>query len=203
MPVTCALVSVIGPPAVGKTTLAERLAAELPAELIREDYGGNPFLAEAYAGVAQARLPSQLYFLMSRVGQLALLGWPGGGVRVTDYGFCQDRIFAGSTLSADDWTVYDRTASRLDRLVKPPEVLIHLDADEATLLARMAARGRAHERFITAEFLAALRRSYTQAADQADCKVLRVDAAGTDLRNALTCAPLIEQVRSALAAAGR
>lgn len=200
---TCALVSVIGPPAVGKTTLAEHLAAELPAELIREDYAGNPFLADAYGGVAQARLPSQLYFLMSRVGQLALLGWPQRGVRVTDYGFCQDRIFARSTLSGDDWKVYERTAGRLGRLVKPPDVLIHLDADEATLLSRMAARGRPHERFITAEFLSAMRRSYAQAANEADCAVLRADACQTDLRTAAACAPLIEQVRSALKATGR
>jgi deoxyadenosine/deoxycytidine kinase len=201
--VTCALVSVIGPPAVGKTTLAERLAGELPAELLREDYAGNPFLADAYAGVARARLPSQLHFLMSRVGQLSLLGWPAGGVRVTDYGFCQDRIFAKATLSQDDWKVYERTATRLGRLVKPPDVLIHLDADEATLLARMAARGRPHERFITAEFLSAMRQSYAQAAGEADCCVLRADAGRTDLRAAEAAGPLVEQVRSALAGAGR
>jgi deoxyadenosine/deoxycytidine kinase len=197
------LISVIGPPAVGKTTLAERLAAELSAELLREDYAGNPFLADAYGGVAQARLPSQLYFLMSRVGQLSLLAWPAGGVRVTDYGFCQDRIFARATLSEDDWKVYERTAVHLGRLIKPPDVLIHLDADEATLLARMAARGRPHERFITAEFLSAMRRSYSQASEQVDCRVLRADAGRTDLRTAAACAPLVEQVRSALGGAGR
>jgi deoxyadenosine/deoxycytidine kinase len=199
--VTCALVSIIGPPAVGKTTLAEHLAQRLPAELLREDYAGNPFLAEAYAGVAQARLPSQLYFLMSRVGQLTLLGWPAEGVRVTDYGFCQDRLFARATLSADDWKAYERAAGHLARLIKPPDVLIHLDADEATLLERMAARGRPHERFITAEFLSAMRQSYAQAAGEADCCVLRADAGQTDLRSAAACAPLIEQVRSALAGA--
>jgi deoxyadenosine/deoxycytidine kinase len=197
--VTCALVSIIGPPAAGKTTLAEHLAAELPAELIREDYAGNPFLLEAYSGVAGARLPSQLYFLMSRVGQLSLLGWPESGLRVSDYGFCQDRLFARATLSAEDWPVYERAADRLGRLVKPPHVLIHLDADEATLLARMAASARAHERFIAADFLSALRRSYTEAAQQADCPVLRVDGA-MDLRQPARRAPLIEQIHSALKA---
>ncbi len=199
---SCALVSVIGPPAVGKTTLAEHLAAELPAEMIREDYAGNPFLADGYGGVAQARLPSQLYFLMSRVGQLSLLGWPERGVRVTDYGFCQDGIFARVTLSQADWTTYEHAAVRLGQLVKPPDVLIHLDADEATLLSRIAVRGRAHERFITAEFLTALRQAYAQAADQASCAVLRLNGA-TDLREFASRAPLIEQVRSALVAPGR
>jgi len=201
--VTAALVSIIGPPASGKTTLAERLAAELPAELVREDYAGNPFLVEAYGGVAQARLPSQLYFLMSRVGQLSLLAWPEQGVRVSDYGFCQDRIFAQVTLSAEDWSAYQRAADRLGRLIRPPDVLIHLDADEATLLARIAARGRAFERAITAQFLAAMRRSYAQAAAEVGCPVLRVDTMVTDLRNAAACAPLVAQVRSALEALRR
>jgi deoxyguanosine kinase len=199
--VTCALVSVIGPPAVGKTTMAEHLASLLPAELIREDYGGNPFLADAYGGVAQARLPSQLYFLMSRVGQLSLLAWPEGGVRVTDYGFCQDRLFARATLPPDDWRAYEHTAKRLDRLVKLPDVIIHLDADEATLLSRMAIRGRAHERFITREFLSAMRQSFAQVAAEAACKVLRVDTAAVDLREAAARAPLVKQVCAALVAA--
>lgn len=196
---TCALVSIIGPPAVGKTTLAERLAAALPAELLREDYAGNPFLADAYAGVAPARLPSQLYFLMSRVGQLSLLAWPPDGVRITDYGFCQDRIFAHATLSPDDWQTYQRLAAHLARLVKQPDLLIHLDADEPTLLARIAARARPHERFITHQFLAAMRQSYAHAADEAACRVLRADAAATDLRDPATSAPLVDQVRQALA----
>lgn len=200
---TPALVSIIGPPAVGKTTLAEYLAAELPAEMIPEDYAGNPFVFDAYGGVAEARLPSQLYFLMSRVGQLSLLTWPQDGVRVTDYGFCQDRIFATATLSAEDLRVYDRTAGRLGRLVKQPDVLVHLDADEETLLARIAARGRAHERFITAEFLAGLRRSYAQAASEAACCAIAVDCRTVDLRDAACRSRLVEQVRSTLAAAGR
>ncbi len=168
--------------------------------MVREDYAGNPFLADGYGGVAQARLPSQLYFLISRVGQLSLLGWPEQGVRVTDYGFCQDRIFARATLSQADWATYEHTAARLGRLVKPPNVLIHLDADEAALLSRIAVRGRAHEQFFTAEFLSALRQAYAQAADQVGCAVLRVDTVAADLRAAAACIPLVAQVRSALAA---
>ena len=41
------LISIIGPPASGKTTLAESLCADLEAELVREDYAGNAFLADS------------------------------------------------------------------------------------------------------------------------------------------------------------
>ena len=94
------LVSIIGPVASGKTLLAEKLSAELPAGLIREDYAGNPFLADSWAGQDDKLLAGQLYFLMSRVKQLALSAWPDDGTFVSDYGFCQDRIFAEIRLCA-------------------------------------------------------------------------------------------------------
>jgi deoxyadenosine/deoxycytidine kinase len=65
------LISIIGPVAVGKTTLAEALARELPGDVLYEDYASNPFLAESFTTQAELMLPSQLYFLLSRVRQLS------------------------------------------------------------------------------------------------------------------------------------
>ena len=118
------LISIIGPPAVGKTTLAEGLSTELPGELIYEDYEGNPFLADSYTGGGDACLPAQLYYLMSRVKQLALAAWPVEGRFISDYGFCQDRIFAERRLGADDLKLYRRVARRVEGLVKGPDVLL-------------------------------------------------------------------------------
>ena len=114
------LISIIGPPAVGKTTLACCLADDMPASLIREDYQGNPFLVESYLGSPEACLPAQIHFLMSRVGQLALAAWPAEGLVVSDYGFCQDHIYAAAKLSADELRLYDRLARRLGRLADSP-----------------------------------------------------------------------------------
>ena len=195
------LISIIGPPAAGKTTLASALAGQLPAEIIKEDYAGNPFLAESFAGDAAARLPGQLYFLMSRLGQLAISSWPGEGVFVSDYGYCQDRIFAGLILEPDDLRLYERIARRIDGIVQPPHLLIHLDADPSTLLERIDKRGRQFERAMFADFLQSLRNAHRQAvqsARQAGCPIISLDTAGHDFRQGSQLARLVEQIRQVL-----
>ena len=74
-----ALISIIGPPASGKTTMAHWLAEALPGRLILEDYAGNPFLPGSYQGREELALPAQLYFLFSRVSQLNREAWAGQG----------------------------------------------------------------------------------------------------------------------------
>jgi deoxyadenosine/deoxycytidine kinase len=192
------LISVIGPPASGKTTLAERLSAELPATLIRENYAGNPFLTESYLGRREARLPGQLYFLVSRVGQFSRLTWPSSGLLVSDYGFCQDRIYARARLEDGDYRVYDRLARRVGGLVHPPNLLILLDAADETLLDRIARRGREFERVMDKVFLTAIRRAYNEAVRRAKCPVLRIDCDETDVREVSARASLVEEIRGRL-----
>ncbi|MCY2927719.1 MAG: deoxynucleoside kinase, partial [Planctomycetota bacterium] len=181
-----------------KTTLAELLAIELPAALLREDFEGNPFLAESYVGEASARLPAQLYYLMSRVKQLARATWPGDGVAVADYGICQDRLFAEMRLPADDFPLYEQLWDRLLPLVRPVDVLVSLDCPEEALLARIARRGRAFEASMDRAFLAAQRTAYAAMTGGAQCKILRVDTGSHDIRRASVRAELVKQIREML-----
>lgn len=190
------LVSIMGPVGVGKTTLARHLAAELPARLIEEDYQGNPFLEEAYAGVPDARSPAQAYFLLSRVKQLDRRGLDG--LAVSDYAFRQDAIFAACNLAGQDLRAYRRLARVAGKYVQPPSVMIHLDAAEPTLLERMAARGRSFERNITAEFLSRLRQAYRRAAAQVRRPVLAVDCEQVNLIDPLRRAELLARLHKAL-----
>ena len=176
------LISIIGPPAAGKTTLAEHLAAELPAGLILEDYAGNPFLAESYAASPHFRLPAQLHFLMSRVGQLSRSTWPADGLVVCDYGFCQDRIYAADRLSKVDMLLYDQVSCRLEGLVHQPGLIIHLDAPATVLLERIAQRGRDFEKTMTDEFISSMRQAYNEIIAPAGCRIIRIDSRCNDLR---------------------
>jgi len=192
------LISIIGLPASGKTTLAELLAMELPARLVRENYEGNPFLAESYAGPASTRLPAQLFYLLSRVSQLSAGHWPGDGLTVSDYGFCQDRVYATHRLSPDELAAYEPVHARLSALVHPPDVLVYLDAEPEVLLERIARRGRRFEQAMTADFLADMRRAYGEVVAAAGCPVLTVRCDEVDIRNYRPRAELTERIRRAL-----
>ncbi|MDP6542477.1 MAG: deoxynucleoside kinase [Phycisphaerae bacterium] len=192
---SASLISIIGPPAVGKTTLAEHLAAEMGGRLICEDFEGNPFLADSYVGDREACLPAQLFFLLSRVKQLSLGDWPAEGLTVSDYGFCQDRIYAAAKLTEDEMVLYSRVARRVGGLVCPPSVIVHLDAPEEVLLSRIAARGREYEKAMTPEFLKEMRRAYNDIDQSAGCPVIRVETDAADIRDADARNELIARIR--------
>ena len=155
-------------------------------------------MARAYAGDARACLPAQIHYLISRVEQLARWTWPAEGLVVSDYGFCQDRIYARSTLSGADWDAYIRLADRLAPRVQPPDVIVHLEASDPLLLARIARRGRDFERRIDAGFLSTMRDAYNDLEARVDCSVIRADCDTTDLRGGAARAELIAKIREVL-----
>ena len=192
------LISVIGPPAVGKTTLAELLAEELPATLVLEDYAGNPFLADSYMGKDELRLPAQIFYLLSRVQQLSAACWPGDGLVVSDYGFCQDGLYARTRLGDGDLEIYEPIAERLAPAVHPADVLIRLDASVPLLLERLAARGRGFEKAMGAEFISTMRRGYDEIVRTAQCPVVPVDCDEVDIREAAWRGRLVDRIRAEL-----
>jgi deoxyadenosine/deoxycytidine kinase len=192
------LISLIGPPAVGKTTLAEALAERLGAYLVREDYAGNPFLAGSYVGPEAMRLPGQLYFLLSRVAQLSPASLNGHALIVSDYGFCQDDVFARLRLSPADYRLYRPVLDRCREQVRAPDVVVAMDASPATLLERIARRGRPFESAMDEAFLQTMREAYRRLRSELACPVLAVDGDACDVRDPAACAELIEQLRGVL-----
>jgi len=192
------LISIIGPVAVGKTTLAEYLSRALPARIFREDYEGNPFLAESFCGEETLALPSQLHFLFMRVRQLAVGTWPSDGLVVTDYGFCQDRLYAKIKLRKDDMETYEQLRRQVEGLVAPPSVVIHLDAPVETLLRRIQARGRPFEAAYDADYLERLRQAHFDVALPPDCRKISINCETVDLLDAGCREHIVEQIREAL-----
>jgi deoxyguanosine kinase len=192
------LISVIGPPAAGKTTLAQSLTEALEAKLLREDFEGNPFLSDSYTGNAAAALPAQIYYLLSRVAQLNCAHWPETGVVVSDYGLCQDRIYACEKLSVDELAIYTTLAGRLAEQTVTPSVIIHLDASVETLLARIAARGRGFEQGMDEAFLSRMRLAYNDIEEHCSCPVVRVDTDETDVLSDLARQAILDEIRAIL-----
>ncbi|MBT3278764.1 MAG: deoxynucleoside kinase [Phycisphaerales bacterium] len=193
------LISIMGPIGVGKTTLAEHLAEELGAELVLEDFAGNPYLADSCRGRNDLILPSQVYFLMTRARQLAREHWDSReGLAVSDYAFCQDELYARLKLVPQELAIYRALLEPTMGLVTRPRVLIHLDAPLEVLCDRIAGRGREFESWYTEEFLAAHRQAHWDYQPPAGVKLLRVNTAESDLREDSTREKLGRMIRAVL-----
>jgi deoxyguanosine kinase len=197
--VSAALITIVGPPGVGKTTLARGLSEMLSARLILEDYKGNPFLRDAYVQGGDVNLPCQLYFLMSRARQLARSTWPEAGIVVSDYDFCQDRLYARRRLSEEDYRLYDDVARRVSPHICRADVMIHLDADVPELISRIRRRGRSFEKAMDAEFLDEMRRAYYLDDLERDARrMIRIDTQRRDPRDPHVLVKLAARIQQEL-----
>jgi deoxyadenosine/deoxycytidine kinase len=191
-----------GPIGAGKTTLSQLLAQHLGTELIMEDVDGNEFLPDFYLDRHRWALPMQLWFLTARHKQL-LTELPEDRGIVADYTFAKDRIFAGMLLEDRDLRLYERIASGL-RILRRPDLVVYLDADDDVLIDRIAKRGRAYERPITTKYLDSVREAYERyLATGVEPNVLRIDTTKLSLQSKEQMHQLYESIRSACVARGR
>jgi deoxyguanosine kinase len=151
-----------GPIGVGKSSLARRLGQHLGVDLMLEQPEANPFLERFYAEGGRNALQTQLFFLFQRLEQMRELAQPGmfsKGV-VSDFLFAKDALFAGITLSAEEYRLYTQIHAQLAPQVPEPDLVIWLQATPSTLLARVRQRGLGMERAITTEYLERLCDAY-------------------------------------------
>ena len=132
-----------GPLGLGKTVLAERLATRLDASVVR-DGGGNPFLADFYAGRSGAAFQAQLFFTLARHRQLLSLrqGNLFNQTTVCDFLFERDRIYAFMNLDDNELFIYQRLFDLLARDLPVPDVVIYLQAPTDLVQRRLDARAR-------------------------------------------------------------
>lgn len=156
------IIAVEGPIGVGKTTLAQRLAAHMGVGVLLEVVEENPFLHTFYQDIRGKAFQTQLFFLLNRHRQQqnALPRLAAGDGIVADYMFAKDRLFAGLTLDDAELALYQRVYELIAPLVPQPAAIVYLRAPVETLLGRIAARGRAFERDLTSPYLTKLAEAY-------------------------------------------
>lgn len=127
-----------GPIGVGKTRLAERLAARLEATTILEDTE-NPFLADFYADRPGSALQAQLFYLLNRHRQLTSKRQADLFLQtiVCDYVFDKDKIFAYLNLDDNELFIYQRLFDLLAKDVPPPDLVVYLQAPTELLMQRL------------------------------------------------------------------
>lgn len=157
-------IAIEGPIGAGKTSLARRLADSLGGYLVLEEVWENPFLERFYQDGASAALPAQMFFLFARARQMESLRQSDlfSRVRVSDYLFAKDRIFAELNLTPEELNLYNQVEATLRVDAPVPDLVIYLQASVDSLLGRIARRGVPVERAIDRAYLEKLTDAYAR-----------------------------------------
>ena len=157
-------IAVEGPIGAGKTSLATRLARSLSADLVLEEVAENPFLERFYLDGQSAALPAQMFFLFARARQIEGMRQSDmfANVRVSDYLFAKDNLFAEINLTSDELALYQQVVESLNIEAPVPDLVIYLQASVDALLDRIARRGIGFERAINRRYLEKLTDSYAR-----------------------------------------
>jgi deoxyguanosine kinase len=134
-----------GPIGVGKSAMAECLAARLDATLVLEDTD-NPFLGDFYADRPGAALQAQLFCLLARHRQQSALRQSDlfSQAIVSDYLFDRDKVYAYLNLDDNELFVYQKLYDLLAQDVPTPDLVVYLQTPTDLLRKRLRDRGRAN-----------------------------------------------------------
>jgi len=157
-------IAIEGPIGVGKTALARRLADSLSADLVLEEFDDNPFLERFYRDGRSAALPAQMFFLFARARQIEQLRQSDlfSSVRISDYLFTRDRLFAELNLDREELKLYEQIVANLAIEAPVPDLVIYLQTSVDTIMQRLARRDLPYDRYVDRAYLERLTDAYAR-----------------------------------------
>lgn len=160
-------IAVAGNIGAGKTTLTELLSKQYKWIPQFEDVDHNPYLNDFYEDMPRWSFNLQVYFLNSRLNQLLEIA-AGTETIIQDRTIYEDaNIFAPNLhdmglMSRRDFDNYYSFFQTLKQMVKPPDLLIYLQASVPTLVGQIQKRGREYEENIRLDYLKKLNEYYNK-----------------------------------------
>ena len=168
---------------VGKTSLAEKIAADCNARLVLEEFANNPFLPKFYKEPAKYAFPLELFFMAERYKQIKQLREQDmfSDFTISDYFFVKSRLFAQNNLSEDELKLFYLLFDIMLSTLPKPNLLIYLHADIQCLQKNIKKRDRTYEQDITDHYLLKIQKKYLDFFNkQNDFPVLIIDVTNTD-----------------------
>jgi len=148
---------------VGKTSFCKLLSETFSAQLVLEQFEDNPFLSSFYQNPQGFAFKTQLWFVVSRFQQLQQ-ALPQQdlfqSIKISDYMFDKDRLFALQNLDEDEMSLYDTIAQNLSEKLVQPNYVVYLQASSDVLLQRISQRNRHMEKNITRSYIQKLNQAY-------------------------------------------
>ena len=131
-------IAIEGPVGLGKSVLADRLAARLDAAVVLDEVE-NPFLADFHAERPGAAFQAQLFFTLSRHRQQAALRQSDlfSQVTVCDYLFERDKIYAYLNLDDNELFIYQRLYELVVQDIPAPDLVVYLQSPIEPLRKRL------------------------------------------------------------------
>ena len=152
-------IAIEGAIGVGKTTLAKNISNTMKCQTLFEDFSDNPFLQNFYDNNQTNSFSTQLYFLLKRIDQLALLN-TSSDMLVSDFYFGKDELFAKLNLSDIEYEMYTKIKSKLAFSPPIPDLIIYLQASTDILLDRIKKRGLMIEKNIKKKYINSVNELY-------------------------------------------
>jgi len=158
-------IAIAGNIGAGKTTLTELLSKHYRWIPNFEDVDHNPYLMDFYEDMPRWSFNLQIYFLNSRLRQLVEIQ-QGSETVIQDRTIYEDaNIFAPNLhemglMSKRDYDNYYEFFQTLKTLVRPPDLMIYLQASVPTLVGQIQKRGREYEENIRLDYLKRLNDYY-------------------------------------------
>lgn len=199
-------VAVAGNIGSGKSSLTAGLSRLFGWRAWFEIVDDNPYLADFYADMPRWAFHLQVYFLSKRFQHHQQIVRAGEPV-VQDRTIYEDaeifarNLFELGAMTARDYANYRELFDTMAEFLRPPDLLVFLQAPVPVLQERIAHRGRSFERTIPAEYLSRLNDLYADWVERWDkSPLLVVESAPLDFaHDPEALAEVAERVRKALA----
>ena len=155
----------------GKSTLSKKLKQAEKEKtgndvVIMEEHVNETFLGAFYKEVQRFAFSFQMYMLTTRLHQMDVAATTPGTI-LLDRGVIGDAIFAlmhkaSGNISSDEWAIYSSVCKQRQpqKLSDRVNVLVYLDVEPATCLARISERARGSEEKIPLGYLETLDAAY-------------------------------------------